>query len=185
MQSATTLFDRNGNKTQFAPSGEDPAGLYVLYAYQGSTHGSERLTDKSVVLPYVHGSEEISDVALTALLLRHYRRGNADAVCVEASAIIRNKLLKAFAFDLREIGGCFPAGKPNSVSTGLQRSNGMPYGNFACTIRAHEQLRRCWKLLAVALGRSDPFAQEQFSSHGSVSQPAVATSFDAVLYTRQ
>ena len=73
-----------------------------------------------------------------------------------------------------------PSGSPNSSSVGIIRSNGLPFGTFATKTRAHAELRRCWRLLALALGRDDPFPAPLCGA----SQPALITSFDGILYTR-
>ena len=61
----------------------------------------------------------------------------------------------------------------------LQRSSGLCFGRFACKIRDHPELQRCWRLLATGLGRQDPFQRPK----RSVTQPVFLTSFDAVLCT--
>ena len=73
-----------------------------------------------------------------------------------------------------------PSGSPNSSSVGIIRSNGLPFGTFATKTRAHAELRRCWRLLALVLGRDDPFP----APPRGVSQPAVISSFDGILYTK-
>ena len=45
--------------------------------------------------------------------------------------------------------------------------------------KAHAELRRCWRLLALALGRDDPFP----APPRGASQPAVISSFDGILCT--
>ena len=73
-----------------------------------------------------------------------------------------------------------PSGSPNSSSVGIIRSNGLPFGTFPTKTRAHAELRRCWRLLALALNRDDAFPAPP---HGA-SQPAVISSFDGILYTK-
>ena len=73
-----------------------------------------------------------------------------------------------------------PSGSPNSSKVGIIRSNGLPFGEFAREKRAHAELRRCWRLLALGLGRDDPFP----APPRGASQPAVISSFDGILYTK-
>ena len=66
------------------------------------------------------------------------------------------------------------APQPNSPAIGIQRSNGLPFGSFATKTREHAELQRCGRLLALDLGRDDPFPKPK----GGASQPATVSSFD-------
>ena len=176
---ATCFYSGSDLKAMYCPVSGDPLGLYVLLFNQGVTHGSTKLKDNNLLLPYMLIPDDMSDKRLQTLMLRHYHTNGAVVVCFDEKAHTRKELINAWNKDLKEIGGEIPPGKPNSKSTGLQRSNGLCFGRFACKLRDHDQLQRCWKLLATGVGREDPFRKPKHS----VSQPVFLTSFDAVLCT--
>ena len=124
--------------------------------------------------------ENMSDAVLQTQMLRHFHYHNAVVVAVDCSKEVRNALCEAWQRDLNSLGGDVPAGSPNSSRVGMIRSNGLPFGMFATKTRAHAGLRRCWRLLALGLGRDDPFP----APPSGATQPAVATSFDGILYTK-
>ena len=105
---------------------------------------------------------------------------DAVVVAVDCSKGVRNALCRAWQKDLKSLGGMVPSGRPNSSSVGIIRSNGLPFGTFAAKTRAHAELRRCWRVFALALGRDDPFP----APVRGASQPAVISSFDGILYTK-
>jgi hypothetical protein len=177
--SATSFYSGSDLKAMYCPVSGDPPGLYVLLFNQGVTHGSQALKDNNLLLPYMSCLHDMSDRQLQTLMLRHYNTNGAVVVCFDEKANTRKELVNAWQKDLNEIGGEIPPGKPNSKSTGLLRSNGLCFGRFACKLRDHDQLQRCWKLLATGVGREDPFRKPKHS----VSQPVFLTSFDAVLRT--
>jgi hypothetical protein len=177
--SATSFYSGSDLKAMYCPVSGDPPGLYVLLFNQGVTHGSQTLKDNNLLLPYMSCLHDMSDRQLQTLMLRHYNTNGAVVVCFDEKANTRKELVNAWQKDLNEIGGEIPPGKPNSKSTGLLRSNGLCFGRFACKLRDHDQLQRCWKLLATGVGREDPFRKPKHS----VSQPVFLTSFDAVLCT--
>lgn len=181
MQPATFVVNNEGRQAHFCPLPGDSPGLYVLYFNQGATHGSRKITGDEPMLPMIFSPESLSDTMLQQQMLRHWQAHNAVVVRVDSSAKTRDNLVRAWDDDLRQIGGQLPNGKPNSRATGIQRSNGLPFGSFATKTRAHSELRRCWRLLAVVLGRDDPFPKPT----GGASQPATASSFDGILYTKQ
>jgi hypothetical protein len=133
------------------------------------------------MLPAIYSPESLSDTVLQQQMCRHWQAHNAVVVCVDSSNKTRDALVRAWEADLRQIGGRLPAGNPNSRATGIQRGNGLPFGSFATKTRAHAELRRCWRLLALGLGRDDPFPKPK----GGASQPATVSSFDGILYTKQ
>ena len=133
------------------------------------------------MLPVLFSPENMSDTVLTTQMLRHMQAHNAVVVAVDCSKKVRNALCRAWQKDLDSLAGKVPSGSPNSSRVGLIRSNGLPYGTFATKTRSHAELRRCWRLLALGLGRDDPFP----ALPRSASQPAVISSFDAILYTQE
>ena len=133
------------------------------------------------LLPVVYSPESMSDTLLHQQMPRHWQAHNAVVVCADSSLKCRGAIVRAWDADLQKLGGKLPPGKPNSRGTGIQRSNGLPFGSFATKTRAHEELRRCWRLLALALGRDDPFP----APNRGASQPAVVTSFDGILFTKK
>ena len=157
----------------------DPVGLYVLFFNQGATHGSQKITEDEPMLPVLFSPKTMSDTVLQTQLLRHWQAHNAVAVAVDNSKQLREALVRAWHNDLAKLGGKLPNGKPNSRSTGIQRSNGLPFASFAMRTRANEGLQRCWRLLALSLGRDDPFPKPT----SGASQPATVTSFDGILFT--
>ena len=165
---------------------EDTEGLYVLFFNQGTSHGSQKIKidaaqlGETVMLPVLFSPENMSDAVLTTQMLRHMHAHNAVVVAVDCSKEVRNALCRAWQKDLDGLGGKVPSGSPNSSSVGIIRSNGLPFGTFATKTRAHAELRRCWRLLALVLGRDDPFP----APPRGVSQPAVISSFDGILYTK-
>ena len=181
MQPATFVINGEGRKSFFCPVPNDPVGLYVLFFSQGATHGSEKISENAPLLPVMFSPASMSDATLQTQLLRHWKAHKAVAVAVDSSKKTRDGLVRAWQNDLLKLGGKLPSGRPNSRSTGIQRSNGLCFGSFATKTRAHEELRRCWKLLALALGRDDPFPKP---TRGAI-QPAVLTSFDGILFTEE
>ena len=162
---------------------EDTEGLYVLFFNQGTSHGSKKIKidaaqlGETVMLPVLFFPENMSDAVLTTQMLRHMHAHNAVVVAVDCSKEVRNALCRAWQKDLDGLGGKVPSGSPNSSSVGIIRSNGLPFGTFATKTMAHAELRRCWRLLALALGRDDAFP----APPRGVSQPAVINSFDGIL----
>ena len=186
MLPATFVLNNDGREACFCPLPEDTDGLYVLFFNQGTLHGSKKISADAaqlgeiVMLPVLFSPEKMSDAVLKAQMLRHMQAQNAVVVAVDCSKKVRNALCQAWQKDLDSIGGKVPAGCPNSRSVGIVRSNGLPFGTFARQTRAHAELRRCWRLLALALGRDDVFP----APPRGASQPAVITSFDGILYTK-
>ena len=186
MLPATFVVNNDGREACFCPLPEDADGLYVLFFNQGTFHGSKKIsTDaaqlgETVMLPVLFSPENMSDAVLKAQMLRHMQAHNAVVVAVDCSKEVRNALCRAWQKDLDSLGGKVPSGSPNSSSVGIIRSNGLPFGTFATKTRAHAELRRCWRLLALALGRDDPFP----APVRGASQPAVISSFDGILYTK-
>ena len=186
MLPATFVVNNDGREACFCPLPEDTDGLYVLFFNQGTLHGSKKISADAaqlgeiVMLPVLFSPEKMSDAVLKAQMLRHMQAQNAVVVAVDCSKKVRNALCQAWQKDLDSIGGKVPAGCPNSRSVGIVRSNGLPFGTFATKTRAHAELRRCWRLLALVLGRDDPFP----APPRGVSQPAVISSFDGILYTK-
>ena len=186
MLPATFVVNNDGREACFCPLPEDADGLYVLFFNQGASHGSKKIrTDaaqlgETVMLPVLFSPENMSDAVLKTQMLRHMQAHNAVVVAVDCSKEVRNGLCRAWQKDLDSLGGKVPSGSPNSKSAGIIRSNGLPFGTFAAKTRAHAELRRCWRLLAVALGRDDPFP----APARGASQPAVISSFDGILYTK-
>ena len=186
MLPATFVVNNDGREACFCLLPEDTEGLYVLFFNQGTSHGSQKIKidaaqlGETVMLPVLFSPENMSDAVLTTQMLRHMHAHNAVVVAVDCSKEVRNALCRAWQKDLDGLGGKVPSGSPNSSSVGIIRSNGLPFGTFATKTRAHAELRRCWKLLALALGRNDPFQAPQRSA----SQPAVISSFDGILYTK-
>ena len=186
MQPATFVVNNDGREACFCPLPQDADGLYVLFFNQGAMHGSKKIrTDAAqlgeiAMLPVLFSPEHMSDAVLQTQLLRYIQAHNAVVVAVECSKELRNGLCRAWQVDLDSLGGKVPLGSPNSRRVGLLRSNGLPFGTFATKTRAHAELRRCWRLLALALGRDDPFP----APGRGASQPAVITSFDGILYTK-
>ena len=183
---ATLVVNNDGREACFCPLPEDADGLYVLFFNQGTFHGSKKIsTDaaqlgETVMLPVLFSPKNMSDAVLTAQMLRHMQAHNAVVVAVDCSKEVRNALCQAWQKDLESFGGKVPAGSPNSSRVGIIRSNGLPFGTFARQTRAHAELRRCWRLLALALGRDDVFP----APPRGASQPAVISSFDGILYTK-
>jgi hypothetical protein len=181
MLPATFVVNKDGREACFCPFPEDTDGLYVLFFNQGTSHGSKKIcTDASqlgetVLLPVLFSPENMSDAMLKTQMLRHMQALNAVVVAVECSKEVRDDLCRAWQWDLDSLGGNVPSGSPNSSKVGILRSNGLPFGTFATSIRAHAELRRCWRLLAIALNRDDPFP----APPRGASQPAVISSFDA------
>jgi hypothetical protein len=186
MLPATFVVNKDGREACFCPFPEDTDGLYVLFFNQGTSHGSKKIcTDASqlgetVLLPVLFSPENMSDAMLKTQMLRHMQALNAVVVAVECSKEVRDDLCRAWQWDLDSLGGNVPSGSPNSSKVGILRSNGLPFGTFATSIRAHAELRRCWRLLAIALERDDPFP----APPRGASQPAVISSFDGILYTK-
>ena len=185
MLPATVVVNTDGREACFCPLPEDKDGLYVLFFNQGTPHGSKKIrTDaaqlgETVMLPVLFSPENMSDAVLTTQMLRHMQAHNAVVVAVDCSKKVRNALCRAWQKDIESLGGEVPSGSPNSSSVGIIRSNGLPFGTFATKTRAHAELRRCWRLLALALGRDDAFP----APPRGASQPAVISSFDGILYT--
>ena len=92
------------------------------------------------------------------------------------SAKYGEELVAAWNRDLGFLGGELPNGKPNSSKQGIQRSNGLPYAEFARLIRDNYELRRCWDLLVQACGRESPWPDGNYKGK-------CVTSFDGILYT--
>ena len=113
-------------------------------------------------------------------MLRNMQAHDAVVVAVDCSKGIRNALCRLWQKDLKSLGSMVPSGPPNSSSVGIIRSNGLPFGTFAAKARARAELRRCWRVFALALGRDDPFP----APVRGASQPAVISSFDGILYTK-
>ena len=186
MLPATVVVNTDGREACFCPLPEDTDGLYVLFFNQGTPHGSKKIrTDaaqlgETAMLPVLFSPETMTDAVLTTQMLRHMQAHSAVVVAVECSKEVRNTLCRAWQNDLDILGGQVPSGSPNSSSVGIIRSNGLPFGTFATKTRAHAELRRCWRLFALALGRDDPFPAPPCGA----SQPALITSFDGILYTR-
>ena len=186
MLPATFVVNNDGREACFCPLPEDTEGLYVLFFNQGTSHGSQKIKidaaqlGETVMLPVLFSPENMSDAVLTTQMLRHMHAHNAVVVAVDCSKEVRNALCRAWQKDLDALGGKVPSGSPNSSSVGIIRSNGLPFGTFATKTRAHAELRRCWRLLALVLGRDDPFP----APPRGVSQPAVINSFDGILYTK-
>ena len=186
MLPATLVVNDDGREACFCPLPEDTDGLYVLFFNQGTYHGSKKIrTDaaqlgETVMLPVLFSPENMSDAVLTTQMLRHMQAHNAVVVAVDCSKKVRNALCRAWQKDLDSLAGKVPSGSPNSSRVGLIRSNGLPYGTFATKTRSHAELRRCWRLLALGLGRDDPFP----APPRGASQPAVISSFDGILYTK-
>ena len=186
MLPATFVVNNDGREACFCPLPEDTEGLYVLFFNQGTSHGSQKIKidaaqlGETVMLPVLFFPENMSDAVLTTQMLRHMHAHNAVVVAVDCSKEVRNALCRAWQRDLDALGGKVPSGSPNSSSVGIIRSNGLPFGTFATKTRAHAELRRCWRLLALVLGRDDPFP----APPRGVSQPAVINSFDGILYTK-
>ena len=186
MLPATFVVNNDGREACFCPLPEDADGLYVLFFNQGTFHGSKKIsTDavqlgETVMLPVLFSPESMSDAVLKAQMLRHMQAHNAVVVAVDRSKKVRNALCQAWQKDLDSVGGKVPSGSPNSSSVGIVRSNGLPFGTFATKTRAHAELRRCWRLLALALGRNDAFP----ALPRGASQPAVISSFDGILCTK-
>ena len=186
MLPATFVVGPGGREASFCPLPEDAAGLYVMFFNQGTLHGSKNIrTDaaqlgETVMLPVLFSPNKMSDAVLTTQMLRHMQAHNAVVVAVDCSKKVRHALCRAWQKDLDSLGGKVPAGSPNSSRVGIIRSNGLPFGTFATNTRAHAELRRCWELLAIALGRDDPCP----APPRGASQPAVITSFDGILYTK-
>ena len=186
MLPATFVVNNDGREACFCPLPEDTNGLYVVFFNQGKTHGSKKIRidaaerGETAMLPVLFSPESMSDADLKTQMFRHMQAQNAVVVAVDCSKKVRDALCRAWQEDLESIGGKVPSGSPNSSSVGIIRSNGLPFGTFATKTRAHAQLRRCWRLLALALGRDDPFpAPPRGASH-----PAVISSFDGILYTK-
>ena len=179
MQPATFVCSNENRKAYFCPQSMDPVGVYVLFFNQGATHGSQMITESEPMLPILFSSQNMSDTLLQTQLLRHWQAHNAVAVVVDDSQQLHDALARAWQNDLAELGGRLPRGKPNSRSTGIQRSNGLPFASFAMQTRANAGLQRCWRLLALSLGRDDPFPKPT----GGAFQPATVSSFDGILYT--
>ena len=186
MLPATFVVNNDGREACFCPLPEDTDGLNVLFFNQGTLHGSKKIrTDaaqlgETVMLPVLFSPENMSDAVLTTQMLRHMQAHNAVVVAVDCSKEVRNALCRAWQEDLDSLGGEVPSGSPNSSNVGIIRSNGLPFGTFATTTRAHPELRRCWRLLALALGRDDPFP----APPRGASQPAMISSFDGILFTK-
>lgn len=108
-------------------------------------------------MPTIFHPELLDDRVLTSQLLRAYHTFGASCICCTEGLLYRDDLVTKWKADLKQVGGKLPPGKPNSPKLGLQRSNGLSYGTMAIAIRDNRQLRRCWQLLVVALGRCAPF----------------------------
>ena len=186
MLPATIVVNNDGREACFCPLPEDADGLYVLFFNQGTSHGSKKIrTDaaqlgEASMLPVLFYPDKMSDAVLSTQMLRHIEAHNAVVVAVECSKKVRTTLCRAWQDDLDRLGGQVPLGSPNSSRVGIIRSNGLPFGTFATKTRAHAELRRCWRLFALALGRDDPFPAPPRGAF----QPALITSFDGILYTR-
>ena len=182
MLPATVVVNTDGREACFCPLPEDTDGLYVLFFNQGTPHGSKKIrTDaaqlgETAMLPVLFSPEKMTDAVLTTQMLRHMQAHSAVVVAVECSKEVRNTLCRAWQNDLDILGGQVPSGSPNSSSVGIIRSNGLPFGTFATKTRAHAELRRCWRLFALALGRDDPFPAPPCGA----SQPALITSLSAL-----
>ena len=73
-------------------------------------HGSKKLKDNNLLLPYMLIPDDMSDKRLQTLMLRHYHTNGAVVVCFDEKANTRKELINAWNKDLKEIGGGIPPG---------------------------------------------------------------------------
>ena len=80
---ATSFYSGSDLKAMYCPVSGDPLGLYVLLFSQGVTHGSQKLKDNNLLLPYMLIPDDMSDKRLQTLMLRHYHTNGAVVVCFD------------------------------------------------------------------------------------------------------
>ena len=155
------------------------AGEYMLLMRQGTPHGNDVAPQPTpantipIAIPDSSLWKVMSEEQLVDLFDFHVKNYGAVLVNV-GTGEQRDKDVGLWEETLRFLGGSLPSGLPNSANTGIFRSNGIAFSDFAISLRGQACVRQAWHTMCLAVGRDSPWAHE--ARYGA----AVLTSFDGV-----